>query len=333
MTENTMGTAKVWKQADNQVKLTGFVAENNLEIKEFDEYKDGAPTGNKYSAMTGSLSVKVAENETHQVRFFSKQFTNAGAASRQFTGLQTVADTVVSIADTEKNPELKPSKINIQGSMGLNEYVGQDEQLRSFSSIEGRFVNRLEEGDTSECQAQFDLEGLVGKVVDEIKGDEETGRKKVTLLVPLYNSVIPLEFTVDAGAGADYIGDNFENGKSVRVYGDIVNFRQDTEKEVEMGFGANKIETVTKFVNENSIKGGSLYDEDVHTSKIIDTGLVKEKLVQREKYLENMKTKAKQRQQGGNDKPKNGFGGGFGGTTNTAPKKSEVPDEILKGLF
>lgn len=324
-----MGTAKVWKQADNEVKLVGLVVENNLEIKDFNEYKDGAPTGGKYNAITGSLSVQVAPNETHQVRIFSKELTNAGAVNRQFSGLVTIKDTVVSIADTEKNPELKPTKVSVQGSMGLNEYFGQDGQLRSFPSIEGRFVNRLPEDDTTENKAEFDLEGLVGRVVDEIKNEEDTGRKKVTLLVPLYNSVIPLEFSVDAGQGADYIQDNFENGKSVRVYGDIVNFRDVKKVTVSMGFGADKVEEKVTFVNENLIKGGSLYDEDVTPAKIIDSGLVKQKLVERERHLENMKTRSAQRQQSGNDKAKNGFGDVATG----APKKSEVPASVLEGLF
>lgn len=333
MTENT--TAKVWKQADNKVTVVGLVAENNLEIREFDEWKDGVQTGNKYKAMTGDLVVRSGENENHQIRFFSKQFTNAGAESRQFTGLQTVADTVVSIADTEKDAELKPTKVSVQGSMGLNEYMGQDGQLRSFASIEGRFVNRLDEGDTLEGKAEYDLEGLVGKVVDEFKGDEETGRKKVTLLVPLYNSVIPLEFTVDAGEGASYIEDNFENGKSVRIYGDIVNFQDVKVVTTPMGFGADKVEEVTTYVRENLIKGGNLYEEDVHPAKIIDAGLVKSKLVEREKHLENLKTRAEQRKQNGNDKPKTGFGSGMSGQAAKVPNPLDNKGEEinLDGLF
>src|SRR5690606_12712245 len=173
----------------------------------------------------------------------------------------------VSIADTEKNPDAKPTRLKVVGDLRLNEYAGQDGVIRSFPLIQGTFVNRLPETDTSEDKAGFDVEGMVGKVVDEFdRSGDETGRKKVTLLIPLYNSVIPVEFVVDAGKGAEYIEDNFTNGKSVRIYGEMVNFRQVHKKEVEMGFGENKIEEKVTFVNELLIKGGSLYDPDVHTS-------------------------------------------------------------------
>lgn len=316
-------TPKVWKQAPNSVNLVGVVSENNLEIKQFDERKDGVPTGNKYNAMTGDLVIRTGENENHTVRFFSKEFTNAGAQSRQFTGLQTVKDSIVSIADTESNPDLVPSRLSVTGSLELNEYAGGDGQIRSFPSVRGRFVNRLPEDDKTENKAEFDLEGMVGKVIDEFDKDGvETGRKKVSLLVPLYNSVIPIDFVVTE-EGSDYVGDNFTNGSTVRIYGDMVNFRHVQKKEVEMGFGQNKVEEITTFVNELLVKGGNLYEEDVHTAKIIDPELVKSKLVEREKDLENLKTRAQQRQQGGGQ-PKNGFGFG-GGAPATPPTTGGTP--------
>src|SRR5690606_29714744 len=181
----------------------------------------------------------------------------------------------------------------------------------------------------SEDKAEFDVEGMVGKVVDEFdRSGDETGRKKVTLLIPLYNSVIPVEFVVDAGKGAEYIEDNFTNGKSVRIYGEMVNFRQVHKKEVEMGFGENKIEEKVTFVNELLIKGGSLYDPDVHTSKIIDPDLVKAKLVEREKHLETLKTRAKEREQNGSNKPKNGFGFGEAATTPATPAQNTQAPEV-----
>lgn len=335
MTENTMGTgaAKVWKQADNKVILVGEVVENNLEVKEFDTWKDGSITGEKYTAIAGDLTIRTGVNENHKVKFKHKAITNAGGANGFYAGLVTVMNTVVSIADTEKNPDLKPTKVSVEGELELNEYVGHDGKMRSFPQIKGQKVNRLEESDKAEHKAQFDVVGLVGKVIDEIKNDEDTGRKKVTLLVPLWSSVIPLEFVVGEGQGADYVQENFDNGTTVRVYGDIVNFREVKEITVSMGFGADKVDEKITFVQENLIKGGDLYDEDSNASKIIDTGLVKIKLVEREKYLENLKTRATQRQQAGGNS-QGGFGGTGGfGQLNTAPKKSEVPEDILKGLF
>lgn len=309
MTENTNGTAKVWKEADNSVDISGTLVENKLELREFDTYENGVPSGKKREAIAGEIVIRTKENENHSIRLRQNKITNAGKENGLYKGLVTIMNETVSIADTESNPDAKPSRLSVRGDLRLNEYYGNDDSLRSFPSVNGVFVNRLPEDDTTENKAEFDVEGMVGKVLDEFDREgEETGRKKVTLLIPLYNSVIPVEFMVDAGQGADYIEQNFENGASVRIYGEMVNFRKVTVKEEEMGFGeARKVESV-EFVNELLIKGGSLYDPDVQPSKIIDPELVKGKLVEREKHLENLKTRAKERAQQGTNKPKTGFG-------------------------
>lgn len=329
-----MTNTNTWKQADNEVVVTGVLVENNLEYRDFDVYKDGAPTGDKRKAVAGDLVIRTGENENHTVRLRQYETTNAGAANKLYAGLVTIMNDTVSIADTEKNPDAKPSRLKVVGELKLNEYAGQDGEIRSFPSIQGTFVNRLPEDDTTEDKAEFDVEGMVGKVIDEFdrSGVEETGRKKVALLIPLYNSVIPVDFVVDAGKGADYIGENFVNGSSVRIYGEMVNFRKVTTKEVEMGFGENKVEETVTFVNELLIKGGSLYDPDIHASKVISAEAVKEKLIEREKHLENLKTRAKQRAQGGSNKPKTGFGFGESATTNT-PLDNKPSGVDLTGLF
>lgn len=326
---------KTWKTAANTVEIIGTLVENKLEHREFDVYKDGVPTGEKRPAIAGELIIRTKENENHTVRFRQNKFTNAGKENNLYKGLETIINETVSIADTENKPDATPSRLSVRGDLRLNEYVGHDEQLRSFPSINGVFVNRLDADDKTENKAEFDVEGLVGKVVDDFdKEGEETGRKKVSLLIPLYNSVIPVEFMVDAGQGADYVEDNFENGSTVRVYGDFVNFRKVTSTEIEMGFGENKVEQKVEFTNELLIKGGNLYDPDVHTSKIIDAELVKEKLVEREKYKENLISRAKERAKGGTQ-PKNGFG--FGDTPKTAKPKTALDGAgskvDLEGLF
>lgn len=325
-----MTNANVWKQADNEVVVTGQLVENNLEYRDFDVYENGAKTGAKRKAVAGDLVIRTGENENHTIRLRQYEMTNAGSANKLYAGLVTIMNDTVSIVDTEGNPDAKPSRLKVVGDLRLNEYAGQDGEIRSFPSIQGTFVNRLPEDDASEDKAEFDVEGMVGKVISEFdRSGEETGRKKVSLLIPLYSSVIPVDFVVDAGKGAEYIEENFANGTSVRVYGEMVNFRQVKTKEVEMGFGENKVEETVTFVNELLIKGGSLYDEDSQPAKVISAEAVKEKLVQREKHLENLKTRAKQRAEGGNNKPKTGFGD----SAATTPVESNAPKVDLTGLF
>lgn len=317
---------KVLRQAENQVQIIGIVNENNLEIREFNDRQN---PGQKYNAITGELTINVAENENHRVRFFSKELRNDGQPNGQFAGLKTIMDTVVSVADLGENPDAQPTKVRVTGSLELNEYYGQDGQLRSRVQVQGRFVNRLEAGDPTEHKATFDIEGVVQRLVDEFdrQTGEETGRKKVTLVVPGYQGrVEPMEFTLE-GQGADYAEDHFTNGTSINIVGNIVNFRKVTVKKVEMGFGS-KTEEKVEFNEERLVVSGGVYEEGIHDAKIFDVDLIKEALVQRNVYLEQLKTESEQRNQ--QAKPQ-----GFGAATTTAPKTNidKAPEVDVSNLF
>lgn len=320
MTENT---TKTLRQAENKVELVGFVAENKLEIKEFTA-KDG--TGTKYNALTGTLKIKVAENENHVVRFFAKELRKDGQPNQQFAGLVTVKDTVVSIADLGDNPEAKPTKVKVTGSMDLNEYYSQDGQLRSNPQVQGRFVNRLDADDPTENKATFDIEGVVEKLMDETdrQTGEETGRKKLTLIVPLYNSVVPIEFMLE-GDGAEYAEDHFTRGASINLVGNMINFRKETTKKIEMGFGS-KEETKVEFNEERQVVSGGVYEEGMHDAKIFDVDLIKEALVKRNVYLEGLKTSSQNRTQ--DNKPQ-----GFGGATTPSKPATSSPVPDVSNFF
>lgn len=328
------------REAGNTVTIVGTLVEKNLEVKEF---QNRQKVGETYNAITGELHIRTSEHEVHRVRFFSKEFTNAGAESRQFKALQTVQNEYVSVADLAEREdkedaegnELTPTKLRIRGRMGLNEFYGQDGQLRQYEQIDGQFASRLDADDKTPFGAEFDVEGIVKRVIEEFDKDgEETDRAKIELLMPLYNGrVIPMNFVVgNEQGGKDYVMDNFEQGSSVRVYGQLKNIREVKTREVEMGFGQNKIEEDVTYVNENSIQGGSVYEESVHDSKIFDLTLLKDANVEREKYLEGLKTRAEQRQaQGG--APKTGFGSGQPNQRPAGKSNAEKLGVDLEGLF
>lgn len=299
--------ATVLRQADNSVNITGVLVEKNLEVKDYTDKRDGSP----YKAITGTLSVRTSEHEVHQIRYFSKQFTNAGAENRQFKSLQTIQDEYVSVADLadSNDPEAKASEISIIGNLNLNEFYGGDGQLQQRMQLNGRFANRLREQDDPTPKAEYDIEGIVSKVVEEFDQDGvPTDRVKIELLVPMYGGKVePLNFVVREN-GKDYVMDNFAGGTSVRIYGDIINFRKVTTREIEMGFGQNKIEEKVEYLQEFTVNGGTVYEEGVHDAKIFDLELLKQAGIEREKYLENLLTQSQQRNS--NAQPKTGFGSG-----------------------
>lgn len=328
------------READNFVNIVGELSEKNLEVKEFDDKRN---IGEKYKAMTGELHIRTGEHEVHRVRFFSKEFTNAGAESRQFKALKTIQDEYISTADiaelAEKNKEeaekLTPTKLSVRGRMGLNEFYGQDEQLRQYEQIDGQFANRLDADDKTPFGAEFKVEGIVKNVIEEFDREgEETDRAKIELVVPLYNgSVIPLNFVVDnEQGGKDYVMDKFEKGASAEVLGQLKNIRKVDKIVEEMGFGQDKVTEKVTYVNENLVQGGTVFEEGVHDNKIFDLTLLKDANVEREKYLEGLKTQAKERQaQGG--APRTGFGSGQPNQRPSGKSAAEKMGVDLEGLF
>jgi hypothetical protein len=154
-------------------------------------------------------------------------------------------------------------------------------------------VNRVSANDKFEPKAEFEVELFVHSVSDEIKNDEETGRAILKGYVPLFNgSVIPLQFVVDKD-GADFVKDNYEPGKTVKVFGEIINRVEIKKTEEKVAFGKPKEKISRNIVRELLVTGGyDPYEED--SSKVFDPKLIKAALTEREIYLENLKNKKKE---------------------------------------
>lgn len=318
-------TQAQWKEASNKVEIIGYVNENNLELKEFADKQTGQP----YKAMAGHLTIKTGENEVHRVDLFSKELTKDGNVSKQFTGYKTLMNELVSIADKGANPELTPSKVRVQGSLGVNDFVNQAGEMISNTQINGRFVNRID-ADPTEPRATFDVEGVVVNVIDEFDRDGvETGRKKINILTPLYKpanaevgKVAPLDFVVGEGEGADYVESEFEKGASVRLVGEIVNFREEKVIRTEMGFGEAAEETKVNYKREHLVRSGSKYEEGVHDAKIFDVELIMKSQAQRNIDLEKKIAEASNKPA---TPPTGGFGFGNGAaTTSSSDNKPKI---------
>lgn len=280
-----MSENQTLRQAENTVVLEGILLEKRLEVKTM-KTKDG-----EKKAITGELDVEVKDNEVHTVRVFSYEKKADGSDNGIFKGLKTVDDEYLSVATHGREGA---DKVRItQGQVGLNEYYGQDGQLKSFPQLSTNFINRLGAGEEFNPRAEFDVEIMVKAVSEEIKNDEETGRVKITGILPLYGGkVVPFEFVVDSGEGANYIRDNYEAGQTVKIYGDIVNFKEKKVVTEKAAFGKDKEKVTYKTVREYLVTGGSEpYEMDDENSKTFSFDLIKQALVERETYLNELKNK------------------------------------------
>ncbi|ALS22193.1 hypothetical protein [Paenibacillus naphthalenovorans] len=283
-----MTTEKTMREATNIAEVEGLVKDIRIE-KKLVSGKD---------AITGEIDIQVEEGSVHTFRVFSYKLNKEGNESGLYKGIETVMNEYKSI---EKHGIEDADKVRItQGKIGLNEYYGQDDQLRSFPQLSTNFINRVT--DNFEPKAKFELEMVVASVKEEVKNEEETGRAIIKGYVPLYGGkVIPFEVVVAEKKAVDYVLNNYEKGNTVTVFGNIVNNTIVTKKEIEVGFGQPQEKITRTTVREYLVTGGtSPKDEDDEAA--FDMELIKKALKERETYLKELKEKKKQQE----DKKDNG---------------------------
>lgn len=321
-------TTTTFPEFENSANIEGTVYSSSIERKEFKDQK-----GNPYWALTGRIVVRTGENESHTAQYFVKEMTAKGEPNKIYTNVKTVLDDLVTIEKISEDKALKesgvePTKVRIRGELSLNEYYNDADILQSQLQVRGVFLNRVKEDQEFNPHAKYDIEGIVIKSIAETIDEEETGRQKVTVLIPTYNNALPVEF-VSRPEDGEYIADNFETGTSVNLYGKIVNFSKKVEKEIEAGFGENKIETKYENTREVQITGGKVYDED--SNKAITQEQFKELQARRNTALATIKERSEQAK-ANKDKDKDkkaGFGQGASGAK-TGGGKAKVD---VSGMF
>lgn len=299
------------RQAENSVSIEGLLLEKEI-------HEGETANGAKYLSV--ELTIEIAKNEQHPVKMFSTATKKDGTPNGIYTSLRTVADDYNAVADDGIGRENADHITINQAEIRMNDYVGGDGQIRSFPQINAVFANRVE-GREPNPHAKFDVEVVVANVIEEYdKNEEETGRAKLKGYLPLYGGKIaPLEFIVNEN-GSGYVLDNYENGNTVQVWGEMINKREEIVQEVEGAFGGSNIKKKYSTVREYVITGGSeVYEEDNPNS--YDVELLKTALNEREVFLEELKSK-KQEKKGGK---KTGFDTG----ASAKKTKREVKDDGL----
>jgi hypothetical protein len=311
-----MTTTTNTPELTNVATVEGEAFKHDLKIENKEISSNGEKR--KMDVIMGSITVRTGENELHTVRLYSRELTTKGEKNKMFEGYKTVMNEMVTVTDISegKAPEgAEPTKLRVNGSLSKSEYFNEG-GFNAFLQTQGRFVNRVktEEGHTFEPKATYDVEGIVISRMPEIKDGEETGRQKVRLLIPTYNGAIEEEF-ISREQDGEYIEENFEVNGTVNLYGAIINYSKKIEKEIEAGFGENKVEISYESVRELGIRGGKVYDED--SNKAFSQEQINALQAKRNEQLAKLEADFQARQSGGDKK--DGFGQG-----NTSNKKPDV---------
>ena len=252
------------READNKVKIEGYVKEVKLEDKD--------------DIISGDIVIYTGENSEIPVSVYTKKVTNNGTENKAYKGLQTVMSEFVSIASVmEKGQastveEALPMATRVRvtnGKLGLNEFYSNDE-LVSNPRVSANFFKHVTD-DSFEPKADFEIECYFTKIHKEIKKDEETGRLILDTIVPLYGGkVVPFIFVAE-GDIADYLEGHYVEKKTGCIAGDIVNTVERTVTH-KAGFGKAREDVKVNFTRELKVTGGDeeQYDDD-DTKKVFTT--------------------------------------------------------------
>lgn len=240
----------ILRQAFNKVFMEGYVKKMELESKVNDKGK---------TSIRGSITIMTAPGEDHNIDVFVPQLTKKDEINKAYVGIQTVMNEFVSMGSlmqsgkTQQEAMNECTKVRItSGQLSRNEYAGQNGQLVSRPSISCNYFSSLKD-DEFHPGTRFEVEGYIEKIQDEMKDGDDTGRKLVTLIVPVYGGkVYPMNFVVGADLGAAF-EDAYEVGQTAHFNGEIIDVAVVSTSN-RGGFGrANEERT---FIHEWRILGG-----------------------------------------------------------------------------
>ena len=286
----------MFRQATNKVFIEGILSEINLEKRNYTN-KSGEPT----EAIGGNIKVLVEQGEaTYEVPvyMFANRYTLAGKENSAYNSIKTVMDEYSSIAAVGKDAA---DRIRIgSGVVKMNDFVGRNGEIVSQPRVHASFVSKVLRNFTP--KAEFELEVVFQdalRVVDRDGVELDPPKLKVNAIVPGYTapsaSVMNLEVVpliAYSPVAINAIEQNWEKGKTYKVFGRL-NFtsvvREVTE---EVGFGDPVVKTYTNSISEFVIEKGStvpLDEEYAFNVNDIREGMAARKSRLEAKKLEGVK--------------------------------------------
>lgn len=296
------------KISENKIIVNAVESELNLKVEEGQKVTLYSSTGNKEvvcgvikkesfknPAMTVEINGKTLGVEVRDANFGVKEFYIDKDGKQQENKAYKELKTVIEKFE-------KGQRINIAGGLALNEYPNKDFNWTSIQQVEGRFFSTSKAADEDSFDAS--LTGVVTGITDEVRNDEETGRKIVSFAAFGYGkdvpSAIPTKFVVEADLASDFEA-YYEVGDSCKIYYEVV--KKTVGKPVvesEGGFGRKAKLTSSYDVTEWVIVGGEAkYEEESEMYVDMNSDDFKAVVEARKVYIE--KQIAKKKETAGND--------------------------------
>lgn len=299
------------KQSINRVQINGTLSEINLRVveKEVELKRNKEDKGTKVKCKVvekvefknPAFVVEVNGNPI-EIEYFGVNF---GVAEKRLDENGEIIDnknfksleTIISNYNPKVggNSELEPTRVKVDGKIGLNEYVSTNKNPEgdyiSITQITAFGISSS--GVSEEDSADAEISGVVYKVGHEVKNDEETGRLNIELISIGYGDVAePYKFVVESDLADDFES-FYEVGSSVKIYYEIISKQIGAVRnQTSGGFGRRNAKITSGYrITEYSVfSGEEPFEEEYEYYVSVDT--IKEKLEEREVMIAN-KIKAK----------------------------------------
>lgn len=281
------------REAKNEVKIEGLLSEVDLNYGSFKKKS----TGESVNSIGGTIKIQVNQNINGEevmleipVHMFASEYTNKGSKNPAYQNIEKIKNEFVSIAAAGNSQEADAVSIT-NGKIVINEFVNRMGELSSYPRINASFVNKIKKEDMKP-KAAFEVVFIVGKKALEIdKEGIETGRYKITGILPQYGGKVDIVTFITANPKVIEATNQYWNeNDTVSALGRL-NFSSHTEtviKEVDFGEPQESIRTFS--VSELIITGGSA--APFEGDQAYDLAEVKEALVERTERIEKMKADA-----------------------------------------
>lgn len=170
------------QEATNDFRITGKLLDMNF---------NDITTRNGQEAFTGNLTIevidKISENDKRvnnfKVRLFTFKTTKDGRESKIYKSYKTIQNEYKTSVEHPEDPDY----VSVLGSIGYNVFVGRDGNVVENNTLDGRFVNRVNDRTDLNESAIANVDLITQKYTREIKDNKPTGYVNIEAITVGYN--------------------------------------------------------------------------------------------------------------------------------------------------
>lgn len=240
----------------NKVEVTGILVSKGLEKKVVTQNVNNVPT--QKEIISGNIVLRTKDGSEIEVEYYTARLNKQGNENKLYKGLETV---ITEYKSLENSTDGTSDIIRIGGAeLKVNDYKGQDGELKSFAKVKANFANRLslQDIELTPQVATFEAEGLIAKIKDEMIKEEITGNLIIEMEIFGYEgTIIPVKLFVPQSIVEGFRSSGYYDGCVAKLSGNIINTKANETVTEQVAFGTPITKTITKTIKRFEVTGGN----------------------------------------------------------------------------